>query len=630
MRFSDLVAVSDRPAQAEPAIRRPIAEQAAPQLPSDLANNGFVTALVDDRRSRRLGTSRRSFLRNSFIASAATAAASMTSLFGPARRVAAQTGVVGEYPRRILTFCPPYNANDNCQPGCGSSPICTDCCGSDGFFRNDPANGYSLYAGGCGDGDIADGWIWRYNDVCGSCAVIEYRCSDGYVQTDTGPAPFICRTVTYCEPLPEGAATNDQPDAAVQTNWQPAGALERAVDNGGSVSLTGWIADATGQPVDMRILANNQIVHVGKAGLARPDVAGSVRGAGPNTGYSVSFPLEPGRYTLCVNALRGAISVTIGCVELTVGSGQVVQGGSATGTAIGGLDDAPAADPTPTPTAGDAADGDADSSPDEADDGSEDAADAAAADAADTDALVPVTDLASATVTVGAAQIIRRSDATTGFVSGWAGDADTDEPAWVEVLVDGEPTAVLRPELPRPDVEAAYPEVGATTGFAGSFALPDDEALVRVDVVDPADGRRRSIGRRRIGAAIEDATDESETDKNPTGRPSSSGDPTTPTDVVWGALDDITVVDGEVVATGWALAANELDRVVGLRMIVSGLVAEGETGLDHPEARRIYGVDHPCGFELRLAVPAGEHTVIIEAATLQGSQQLLAEPLSIA
>ena len=213
---------------------------------------------------------------------------------GRAKRVEAQTGVIGAYPRRILTFCPPYNSNDNCQPGCGSSPICTDCCDRDGFFRNDPANGYSLYPGGCGDGDIADGWLWRFNGVCGNCANIEYRCSDGYVQTDTGPAPFICRWVTDCEPLPAGAEPGSGADAAVQTSWRPSGGLETAVDNGGSVSVNGWVTDGSGSPVSLRVTANGRIVHLGPASLPRPDIAAAVRDAGPNTGFAISFPLEPG------------------------------------------------------------------------------------------------------------------------------------------------------------------------------------------------------------------------------------------------------------------------------------------------------------------------------------------------
>ena len=583
----------------------------APSLTDDVHNNGFVTAMVSDRRGRRLRATRRTFLRSSVAAAAATTAVSFANLFGPARRVQAQTGVVGEYPRRILTYCPPYNANDNCQPGCGSSPICTDCCGSDGFFRNDPANGYTLYAGGCGDGDIADGWLWRFNGVCGNCSTIEYRCSDGYVQTDTGPAPFICRTVTECVPLGDGQAPGeDLPDAAVSTNWRPAGRLEAAVDNGGSVTITGWIADASGQPVDMRITANNQIIHFGKAGLSRPDVAGSVRGAGPNTGYAVSFPIEPGNYQFCVNALQGAISVTVGCVNLAVGTGQSVRG-DAGSTSISGLPTSP----TPTPT----------SSGDTAGDGSSDTASPTPTPVpSPTPATTPepTLDVVSETPSTGVVQVLRRSGATTGFVSGWAGDVDSDQPVQVDVVIDGTTVASTTTELPRPDVAAAFPGLGATSGYALSFELPEAETRVCVELVDPQDQSRQTLGCRTIGAAIEQSADST---PETSGRPTGSGDADDPADVVWGQVDDISVDGTSVTIRGWAVAPNDIARTITLTASATGVSESGTTGLDHDDARLTYGIDHPCGFELSLELPSGQHTVLVVAEAAGGETRRLAE-----
>ena len=306
MRFSDLVGVDNRPEHAMAVEHAAVdTDSYLTELTADPRNNGFVTGLVDRRRGKRMTASRRGFIRGTIAAAAATTAVSAASLFGPARKVEAQSGVVGTYPRRILQYCPPYNSGDNCQPGCGSSPICTDCCGSDGYFRNDPGNGYTLYAGGCGDGDIADGWLWRFKGKCGNCAEIEYRCSDGYVQTDTGPAPFICRYVTDCVPLADGEAPGEAlADAARATNWRPAGALELAVDQGNGVRINGWIADGSGVPLDMLIRANNRIVHLGTASLPRPDIPASRRGSSANVGFGVSFGLEPGEYELCVDALR--------------------------------------------------------------------------------------------------------------------------------------------------------------------------------------------------------------------------------------------------------------------------------------------------------------------------------------
>ncbi len=611
VRFNDLVGLSRRPAEPQPARREPMAGRPGtePLMNDDLVNSGFVSAVVDERRGRRMRATRRTFLRSSVAAAAATTAVSFANLFGPARRVQAQTGVVGEYPRRILTFCPPYNANDNCQPGCGSSPICTDCCGSDGFFRNDPANGYTLYAGGCGDGDIADGWLWRFNGVCGNCSTIEYRCSDGYVQTDTGPAPFICRTVTECVPLGEDqAAGADLPDAAVATNWRPAGRLESAVDNGGSVTINGWIADASGQPVDMRITANNQIIHFGKAALSRPDVAGSVRGAGPNTGYAVSFPVEPGDYRFCVNALQGALSVTIGCVNLSVGSGQSVRGDGGS-TSISGLPSAP----TPEPDRSDATNTEPTPTP--------------SPTVTPTPEPSPV-DLVSETPSTGVVQVLRRSGTTTGFVSGWAGDADTDRPVDIEVLVDGEPAATTSTELPRPDVASAFPELGSETGFALSFELPEAEATVCVQLIDPQDQSRTELGCRTLGAAVEASGSD---DAESTGRPSGSGDTLDAADVVWGQVDEIDVDGSLVTVRGWAVSPNDIEQVITLTASATGVSEQTETGLAHDEARLTYGVDHPCGFELTLELPSGEHVVTVVAETATGTTRAFAEePVVIA
>ena len=622
VRFDDLVGVSQRPDRPEPADRRLVDRDGRPPtLGRDVRNSGFLPALVEPRRGHRLRASRRGFLRSSLLAGAAASAAALTGAFGPAKRVEAQTGVIGTYPRRILTFCPPYNSNDNCQPGCGSSPICTDCCDRDGFFRNDPANGYSLYPGGCGDGDIADGWLWRFNGLCGNCASIEYRCSDGYVQTDTGPAPFICRWVTDCEPLPAGTEPGSGADAAVQTSWRPAGGLETAVDNGGSVSVNGWVTDGSGSPVSLRVTANGRIVHLGPASLPRPDIAAAVRDAGPNTGFAINFPLEPGDYRLCVDALNGAIVATVGCVTLNVGSGQTVRG-STTSTSIGGAD--------PGSEVGDGTDTQAPpaSSPSGSSDPGEADSDSEVGRFVLADPTDPTTVMAH-----GAVQVIRRSGPTTGFVSGWAGDPDTEAAPYVEVLVGDRAVALVQPDLPRPDVRRAFPELGATSGFAVSFALPETEAEVCVEVVDPEDGRRRSLGCRRLGASPAGesaAAPQDSSDADRAGRPTASGEPTDPPDTVWGAVETVELSAAGAAVRGWAHAPNTPDAPVEVVATTSsGASMAGQAVLESPAARQRHGIDRPCGFEILLDLPSGEHTIRVQADTASGTVTLGESNVSI-
>ena len=594
VRFSDLVGFDRQPDDARLAQRSPVdTDTYLNRMNDEPRNNGFVTALVDRRRARRLQATRRGFLRGTVAAVAATTATSAAQLFGPARKVEAQGGVVGTFPRRILQFCPPLNSNDNCQPGCGSSPICTDCCSSDGFFRNDPANGYSLFAGGCGAGDIADGWLWRFAGVCGNCSEIEYRCSDGFVQTDTGPAPFICRTVTDCVPLADGQEAGAAlPDAARNTNWNPAGSLEVAIDQGGSVLINGWMADGSGTPLQMRIRANNQIVHFGTASLPRSDIAARVRGAGPNTGFGVSFPLEPGSYEFCVDALAGALTSTIGCVNLNVGSGGSARGSGSTGSIT------PAA-PAPAPTES------SDTTP---------PTEAPEPTPTPGTVVLPERSAASASPTYGALQIVRRSGTTTGFVSGWAGDPDVDDAAFIEVLVDGESAAITRTDLPRPDVSSAFPALHSQTGFAVSFSVPEGATEVCVEAVSPDDGRRRSLGCQQLSASVNPGADERD------GRPTATGSGSEIASIVYGGIDNVTIATAGVEVSGWSFDPNDRDRLVDVVAAAGTVVATGTTGLPNEAAQRIYGVEAACGFNLALETGPGTFDVQLAAVTDDGRQ----------
>ena len=589
-------------------------------------NNGFVSSLVNQRRGRRLKASRRGFLRGSVTALAATTVASALHLFGPARKVDAQTGLVGSYPRRVLQFCPPYNSNDNCQPGCGSSPICTDCCGNDGWFRNDPANGYTLYAGGCGDGDIADAWLWRYKGVCGSCAEIEYRCSDGYVQTDTGPVPFICRVVTDCVPLAEGQAPGTPlADAARSTNWKPAGRLELAVDNGSSVSISGWVADGTGSPVDVRLTANGTVLSVSKASQPRPDIAASVRGAGPNTGFSINFPLSAGQYKFCVDAVSGVLSSRIGCVDLAVGSGGSARGPAGQSTIAG----APAATavPRPTPTPGPSPTPGPTATPGPTPTTGPTPTPGATATAEAGSIVLPTEGPASASQSYGAVQVLRRSGPTEGFVSGWAGDADSAEAVLIDVTIDGQSVALSQTELPRPDVARAFPRLGGQTGFAVTFPLPEGTVTVCIDAVSPDDGRRQPLGCRDLGGA------EPAADAQVATRPVAQGEPATPRGVVYGAVEGTETSGGQTRIWGWAFDPN--DHATPVNVVARSLSAAGAeptsgptpASAPSPAVRAMYGVERDCGFELFFAsLPTGAYSFEVIASSTGGAEVVLGSP----
>jgi len=101
----------------------------------------------------------------------------------------------------IYGSCPSYAADHNCSPGCGPSTIFADSCTTSGsltgFHKNDGVT-WALRPNQCFAGTY-DGWLWRYQGACGTCACyVERRCHDGYRQTSSGWVRSICRWNTDC------------------------------------------------------------------------------------------------------------------------------------------------------------------------------------------------------------------------------------------------------------------------------------------------------------------------------------------------------------------------------------------------------------------------------------------------
>lgn len=97
--------------------------------------------------------------------------------------------------------CPSYAENHDCSPGCGPSTIFGDACETSGdylgFHRDDGVD-WILRPNQCYSGTY-DGWLWKYENACGSCACsVERRCHDGYRNTGSGWVRSICRWNTDC------------------------------------------------------------------------------------------------------------------------------------------------------------------------------------------------------------------------------------------------------------------------------------------------------------------------------------------------------------------------------------------------------------------------------------------------
>jgi hypothetical protein len=101
----------------------------------------------------------------------------------------------------IYPSCPSYATDHNCSPGCGPSTIFGDACNTSGVnlgFHKDDGVTWMLRPNQCFSGTY-DGWVWRYQGACGTCACfVERRCHDGYRQTSSGWVRSICRWNTDC------------------------------------------------------------------------------------------------------------------------------------------------------------------------------------------------------------------------------------------------------------------------------------------------------------------------------------------------------------------------------------------------------------------------------------------------
>jgi len=150
-------------------------------------------------RSRRAATLRWSgpTRRSVLQAGAALGTAAGMALLGvfPAARRAYADGY------DIYDRCPSYASDHDCSPGCGPSPIFADACVTSGagagFHKSDGVT-WTLRPNQC-YASAYDGWIWRYQGACGSCACyVERRCHDGYRRTSAGWVRSICRWTTDC------------------------------------------------------------------------------------------------------------------------------------------------------------------------------------------------------------------------------------------------------------------------------------------------------------------------------------------------------------------------------------------------------------------------------------------------
>ena len=234
------------------------------------------------RRKRRASVGSEAFDggvgRRGFVAGAAAGATAVgvTSLgIFPAAREAAAHHDPGHYGYRIRGLpCPSYASSHNCDPGCGPSQALGDYCVTSGqytgWFRN--GGNYRLRPGACASG--ADGWAWRYDGACGSCAtMVEYRCHDGFALIGGSWQPKVCRWATQCV-----------------SNFHPQGHVDLVQCSGGNVRVAGWALDRnTRAAIRVHVYENDEGRRSLWADDHRADVGRAFPSAGPNHGFDVTF-----------------------------------------------------------------------------------------------------------------------------------------------------------------------------------------------------------------------------------------------------------------------------------------------------------------------------------------------------
>lgn len=733
MRFSDLVHAQERPDGAVDVARDAIEtdKQSTDLMENDLRNAGFVQGLFSRKKQRLDRTSRRGFLKGSFVAAGASVAAAASKLPGsPAKVAEAQGGVVGSYGYRIWTGqCPSFAVGHNCEPGCGSTPVCTDCCTPGGYFRNDEAAGYRLFPGICnypGGTSAVDGWLWSYAAPCGGCSSIQYRCHDGYVlNRATGLwMPSICRAVVQCggvvdnsgvtppapvqppvviaatpTPLPSqvscppgytvvntGQGYICQANAVVAATPTPmtvvggpptavpqtcpdgyslqetslgtlcvqivpappastpvpappqatpvpsgpfyiSGALESAIDNGGSVTIKGWVKGPTDSPIDYRIKLDDNPVFFGLTSAFRPDVAQVIPDAGQYHGFEATISgVAPGSRQFCVYGVRGESELRLSCVVVNVSSTAAPTALPA--TAVPTTPPAPTstavAVPTPTATV-------------------------ASPPSAGANVPLPASASQSPNRPIGAVEVIRANTSGGGaFVSGWAGDVDTALSTIVVVAVDGVDVITHHAALSRPDVASALPQLGGNTGYALNVPFNTSGShTICVSLVDRVDGTRYLSGCRSITGQATGAPLTSVPAPTPTPEPTAVPTPTpTPTPVPVavaaapaptgdapvieygapvGALETLQAEGGGTVRlVGWMYFPSAPDTAAAYEVVVDGVtVGYGLADQTRTDVGQALDIGDAHGFDATFVASPGLSQVEIYATSGAGRTGLL-------
>jgi hypothetical protein len=178
-------------------------------------------------------------------------------------------------------------------------------------------------------------------------------------------------------------------------------------------------------------------------------------------------------------------------------------------------------------------------------------------------------------------------------LAGWALDWDTNAPVSVRVTVDGQVAATPLANVSRPDIANAYPGMGPNHGFDVTVPLAGGSHTVCVAMVNAGPGQDSLLGCRTIAS------------RSP-----------------FGVLDSLTVGNGTVTVSGWAIDPDTTNPIQVHVYVGSNLV--GVTAdRPRPDVDAVYGKGPNHGYLATVPAAPGVQQVLVYALNVGVGENVL-------
>ncbi|MBI1843320.1 MAG: SpoIID/LytB domain-containing protein [Actinobacteria bacterium] len=412
----------------------------------------------------------------------------------------------------------------------------------------------------------------------------------------------------------------------VATN--PFGSFDTLTGAGGGVRVEGWALDPnTADPIDVHAYVDGSFAGAVRSSLSRTDLAGPYPGLGTDHGFSALVPAGGGNRNVCLYAINVGPGTNrlIACRQIVLGADPFgsfdrVSAGEA-GVRVGGW----ALDPNATGPI------DVHAYVDGAFAGAF-PADVARADIAGAfpgfggshgfDALIGAQlpggshnvciygiNVGTGTNSfIGCRSVVVQQSPVGSFdvlrslpgalqVDGWAFDPGTSDSIGVHAYIDGAFAGAFTADVARPDVEGAYPGIGANHGFHALLGADAGAHNVCLYGINVGAGTNTFIACRQV---------------------------TVPSDPL-GSLDVVAASAGGIRVAGWAVDLST-DASVKVHVYLDGaFVGELNADTSRTDVAQGMGGSDLRGFDTTIAAAGGAHTVCVYGINVGvGSNSLIA------